>query len=475
MNTSGDSILLKIPQQSLVSFHEKVVDLISTVGIQVDHDAMRRRLADFRGVRVSGHTVTFGPELVNDHVFSIPFDMPEYFGKDDFLLISGNMNPTIKDPETGEVRPATTRDLIAVTKLEDSLGVTGTAAVTVNDVPKHMVEIALHKILWENSRFKGNDIFEHNSRSTIPSCRYIREMSQALGKRFTVGLWFESPRRFNPSELEVVYHYLDTEVPLWVGSFPMYGLTAPIFIESGMAQSAAELFSGYLMLKLLHGNAPVYLQVIDSIMGHPVNWRFANVAYSTVEDIIKTIYQINLNIFYNIPVVGMSVLSNGKQEDCQQGFEKGVHTLIAALLGVRAFRTAGLLAQDMVYSPAQLMLDHEMLRFIQRLVAGRTFDPAKILVQQIASVPPGGTFLEEQLTLESYKREYSDFPLFDSAPVGHWLQEGAESLTRRALESAQERIAQHEYRIPEDQKRELDRIYSRALQDQQLVDYFAGR
>ena len=467
--TGFGGLMQTIPPESLSAFHEKVLELVSTVGIQVDHEQMLRRLADFQGVRISGHTVTFNPDLVDRHVFRIAFDLPAYYGGSDFLLITGNMNPTIKDLQTGIARQATTRDLVEATKLEDSLGITGTAAVSVSDVPKHMVEVTLHKILWENSRFKGNDIFEHNSRSTIPGCRYIHEMAQVMNKRFTVGLWFESPRRFNHRELEVVYHYLDTDVPLWVGSFPMYGVTAPVYIESGMAQSAAELFAGYLMLRLLHGDAPVYIQVIDSIMGHPVNWRFANVVYSTIEDILKTVYQISLNNFYNIPLVGVSVLSNGKEEDCQQGFEKGVHTLIAALLGARAFRTAGLLAQDMLYSPVQLVLDHEMLRFIQTLLAKRAFDPSRILVGEIAGVAPGGTFLEGALTLENFRREYSEFPLFDSAPGG----QGAESLTRRALDVVRDRIARHEYHIPGDRQRELDRIYSQALHDRQLIDAYA--
>jgi trimethylamine:corrinoid methyltransferase-like protein len=304
-------LLNGLSDQDLRKFHEKVLYLIENIGIQVDHEKMLKRLGDHAGVHIKGRNVTFDSDLVDSKVFNIEFDMPDYFYDDNFTLISGNMNPTIKDGETGRIRLATQEDLKLVTKLEDSLDVTGTAAVTLSDVPKHMVEITMHKILWENSRFKGNDIFEHNSRSTVPCCGYIREMAEVLDKRFTVGLWVESPRRFNKYELEVVYEYLDKNVPLWVGSFPMYGVTSSIFIESGMAQSAAELFCGYLILKLLHADYPVYLQVIDSIMGHPVNWMFTSVAFSTVEDIMKTIYQMSINNFCNLPVVGLSLIRGG--------------------------------------------------------------------------------------------------------------------------------------------------------------------
>jgi trimethylamine--corrinoid protein Co-methyltransferase len=468
-------LLNGLSDQDLRKFHEKVLYLIENIGIQVDHEKMLKKLSDHTGVHIKGKNVTFNTDLVDSNVFNIEFDMPDYFYDDNFTLISGNMNPTIKDGETGRIRLATQKDLIFVTKLEDSLDVTGTASVTLSDVPKHMVEITMHKILWENSRFKGNDIFEHNSRSTIPCCGYIREMAEILDKRFTVGLWVESPRRFNKYELEVVYEYLDKNVPLWIGSFPMYGVTSPIFIESGMAQSAAELFCGYLMLKLLHSDYPVYLQVIDSIMGHPVNWMFTSVAFSTVEDILKSIYQMSINKFYNIPLVGMSLLSGGKEEDCQQGFEKGIHTLITAMLGAKAFRCGGLLAEDMVYSAKQLVIDHEMLQIVKQLLERRDFDPEKILVDEIGNVKPGESFITEALTYKHFKSEYSESSLFDSRPAGHWLEKGGRSLKDRANQIVKERVANHEYRIPAEKQRELDIIYEKATGDSKLEESFRNR
>ncbi|MHA2030877.1 MAG: trimethylamine methyltransferase family protein [Candidatus Kariarchaeaceae archaeon] len=470
-----ETILKSFPSEFLKVFHEKVVWLIENAGIQIDHAGMLSRLSDFDGVKINNNMVTFRSDLVDKHVFNIQFDMPDYFNEENFVLISGNMNPTIKDWKTGKIRLATKDDLLKATKLEDSLDVTGTAAVSLSDVPKHLVEITMHKILWEHSRFKGNDIFEHNSKSTIQCCKYIHEIAQVLNKRFTVGLWFESPRRFNKYELQVVYEYLDQDVPLWVGSFPMYGVTSPIFIESSMVQSAAELFSGFLMLKLLHANYQVYVQVIDSIMGHPVNWMFTNVTFTSIEDIMKTIYQKYINAYYNIPLVGMSLLSGGKGEDCQQGFEKGIHTLIAALLGARAFRLGGMIAQDMVYSPEQLVIDFEMLQFIKQLTRKKYFDPDKILVDEIMKVKPGESFINTQLTLDHFKEEYHHFDLFDSAPVGYWLEKGALSLEKRAHHIVEERAAKHEYHISPEKQEEIDTIYNIAARDSVLVESYRGR
>ena len=125
-----NKLLNGLSDQDLKKFHEKVLYIIENIGIQVDHEKMLKRLSDHPWVHIKGKNVTFDSDLVDSNVFNIEFDMPEYFSDDNFTLISGNMNPTIKDGETGKIRLATQNDLVFATKLEDSLGVTGTAAVT---------------------------------------------------------------------------------------------------------------------------------------------------------------------------------------------------------------------------------------------------------------------------------------------------------------------------------------------------------
>jgi trimethylamine--corrinoid protein Co-methyltransferase len=249
----------------------------------------------------------------------------------------------------------------------------------------------------------------------------------------------------------------------------MYGVTSPIFIESGMEQAAAELFAGYLALKLMHGDRPVYLQVIDSVMGHPVDWRYMNPLFSSVEDILKTLYQVSINRFYGIPLVGMSLLASGKEIDFQQGFEKAIHTLLCVQLGVRAFRIAGYLGLDMVYSPEQLVCDCEMMRFIKELTKRRPFDCDSIPVDEIIRQPPGGSYLGSDLTIANFRGEYWDPGFFDRAPVNTWLAEGGRTLEERARDVVEQRVAAHSYRLQDDRRREIDRIYHRAAHDEALA------
>ena len=458
-----------LSKEELDKFHEKVLYLIKNSGIEVPNEIVLKRLSDHKGVHIKENLVTFDADLVNKYVFNIEFDLPDYFNKSKFLIITGNMNPTIKDSHSGEIRFANSKDLKKATKLEDSYDITGSASVRPNDIPQHLQEIFMYKVLWENSKYKGNDIFEHNPKSTIPCCEYIYEMAKVVDKRFTVGLWIESPKMLNKKELEIVNNFLDKNIPMWVGNFPIYGVSTPIFIESGLAQATAELFSAYLVLKLLNENNQVYLQLIDSIMGHPFDWKYGTLVLSSVEDIIKTIYQVSLNNYYNIPVVGMTLLSCGKETDCQQGFEKGVHTLIAALSGVRAFRAPGYLATDSPYYPEQLVIDMEMVEFIEKIMNRKDFDFNKILMDKVINIKPGGNFFGDEITAAHHKEEYWDPVLFNHMSLDTWRKNGSQPLTVKAKEIIESRVKNHNYKIDEGKQRELDKIYSKALNDKGLI------
>ena len=162
MRLFADDLLSK---ETLESFHLKVTEVIEKVGVKITHEKILKRLSDFKGVKILGDNVTFKDELINKLVFNIEFDLPTYYNDGNFLIITGNMNPTIKDAKTQKIRLATSEDLLKITKMEECLGITGTACVRPNDLPKHLQEISMYKLLWENSRYKGNDIFEHNSKS----------------------------------------------------------------------------------------------------------------------------------------------------------------------------------------------------------------------------------------------------------------------------------------------------------------------
>ena len=87
-------------------------------------------------------------------------------------------------------------------------------------------------------------------------------------------------------------------------------------------------------------------------------------------------------------------------------------------------------------------------------------------------VAPGGSFLGEESTLQHFREEYSEPGFFDRSPVGEWLGRGGKGLEEQAHEVVLERIRKHDYELPVEQQRELDRIYACAEHDEGLIESY---
>jgi len=71
-------------------------------------------------------------------------------------------------------------------------------------------------------------------------------------------------------------------------------------------------------------------------------------------------------------------------------------------------------------------------------------------------------FLGTDATLDSYHHIYWLPKLFERRSLAGWQEAGSPELRARARETARELIRTHEYELPENLARDLDRIYVRA-------------
>jgi trimethylamine:corrinoid methyltransferase-like protein len=103
------------------------------------------------------------------------------------------------------------------------------------------------------------------------------------------------------------------------------------------------------------------------------------------------------------------------------------------------------------------------------------FDEARLMVREIESVGPGESFVGRKSTLENFRKEYWEPELFVHTNLGQWTEMGSKSVRQYAREMARKKIKEHTYTIDKDTKKELDRIYNRAKQDEKLEDSFKFR
>jgi trimethylamine--corrinoid protein Co-methyltransferase len=446
----------------------RAIELVEQVGLHVPHDGILGLLRQHDGVKVEGQMVKFHPELVEKALREARYPLPEYYGRE-WVISAGAHQPKMHDLDTGALRDTTLKDLKDLIKIGDALDTVGSAPCVPLDVPIHLQEILMHKVAWENSRRRANDMFEHDPKPNLRIAEYIYEMAQAAGRWFSLGLYMVSPRSFDPPELEIIYRFRDLGVPMWAGTMPITGVNAPILEKAGILQAMFETLACLTMLNTVNRKGYNYIQVIDSFIVHPFDMKYSTFVYGSAEDARGTMDKLAIHKELGLPLVAKSLLTGAKEVDAQCAHEVGVYTMMAALAGCRTFRCAGLLSSAELYSAEKLVVDYEIVQYIKRTLEPEEFSEETLLAEEIAAIKPGESFLERPSTFRFYKSHYWDPALFTHSNLGQWQEMGSKSLYGYANQRAKKLLKEHSYQIEPEKKRELDRIFETARRDEELA------
>jgi trimethylamine--corrinoid protein Co-methyltransferase len=294
-----------LSREQIGIMHEKALSLVEDVGVHIPHDGIITLLSNYDGVTIEGETVKFKSDLVLKALEEAKYDVPDY-DRDVWVIDAGAHQTNYYDLDTKKVRQPTKQDLIDLTKLGDALDTVGSAPVVPLDVPIHLQILLMHKISYEYSRFRCNDIYEHMDKPTTKCADYVYDMAQAANKRFTFGIWMISPRSFDKNGLKVAYHLLDRGIPMWVSTMPVAGVSAPISMLSTLLQSMFEHFAGLTMLNLINTKSYNYIAPDDAFEADPFDMKYSTFVYGSAEYTRATLHKIALCNYYNIPVIAIT-------------------------------------------------------------------------------------------------------------------------------------------------------------------------
>ena len=141
----------------------------------------------------------------------------------------------------------------------------------------------MHKVAYENSRRRCNDIFEHMDKPTYECAMYVNEMAKVAGKRFAFGIWMISPQSFDAKNLDVAYKLLDKGVPMWIATMPVAGVSAPITMIGAVQQSVFEYLAGLTMLNLINKKSFNYISPNDAFEADAFDMKYSTFVYGSVE------------------------------------------------------------------------------------------------------------------------------------------------------------------------------------------------
>lgn len=375
------------------------------------------------------------------------------------------------DPETGQVRPATSAEAARMARFWDARGINWCIPVNPGDVPPGLTTLAGERIAVKNSRLLGGFLTVLDPEEV----RYLIEMFAAAGRTYRlneqVGI---SPLRFNDEGLETAFRFMgrsDVKVIL-SGSIPMAGATCALDPRTAMVQSLAESAAQDILCLAFKtaraaqlGIDPADLQVGGGLLRvEAFDFQYSTIVWGSPEWCLFHSLMSQLREYLGArPGRTGFFRTIAKGPDAQAQCERTASVLWQALLGARTFSGVGQICIDEVFSPQQVILDGEILKYVERVIRGLDLtqsaaDPVALIREGIAE----GSFLGVTDTVTRY-REFFTFPgLFRHWNLGRWRGEGAPGLLTEAWQRAQEVIKTSDFRLTDEQERQVDAVYERA-------------
>jgi trimethylamine--corrinoid protein Co-methyltransferase len=150
--------------------------------------------------------------------------------------------------------------------------------------------------------------------------------------------------------------------------------------------------------------------------------------------------------------------------DAQTALEKTCGFMSHLQSRVSNIWSVGQLESELTFSPAQAVIDDEIIAYVKRYLRGVTVDDETLAVDVIKQVGISGSFLEQPHTADHFQSELFMPGLLFRHPREEWEKRGSKDLAARSEERARA-LMQNEIdsKLTDPQLKELDTLANRFL------------
>jgi len=348
------------------------------------------------------------------------------------------------DFETGQRRPAITKDLVASLRIfeEMNLGAVVWPNVMLNDIQLDSGDIRTSFISLKNS--SKHIQHELHSRREIPYL--IEGLSAILGseseikkrKIFSVCYCTIPPLTHDAEMCETYLELAKYHVPILPYPMPACGSTGPASLYSDIAVANAESLSALVLFQMAEPGTPIIYGHATGIM----NFNSGSFLEGAPESTLMNGSLGEMAHFYKLPNTQAGCLSEAKVPGPQAIMEKMMSAMPLVLSGVDVINGIGEIETSQLLILEQIVVDHEIARICKRMKDGVDVSDAKNYFEDIANVKPGGHFLMEPSTLEAcHSDEFLMPDLVDRNTYDQWVELGKPEIYTRARKKIEDILA----------------------------------
>jgi trimethylamine--corrinoid protein Co-methyltransferase len=261
--------------------------------------------------------------------------------------------------------------------------------------------------------------------------------------------------RWTNLALEIFAATAGHAIPASINGEPMAGVSGPVTIAGSAAVGNAEILSGIIINQLLEPGRPC---IHNLGLAHVFDMRSALVVTGGPENALFAGLAAQLGRFYNLPSASW-ISTESMVPDAQAALEKmfAIHTHMHA--GVANIWGVGQLESEMTFSPAQAVIDNEMIAYALHHRRGAAITPQTLAVEISREIGPAGSFLEHDHTADNFRSELFLPTLLPRQRRVDWNDKGSPDLAQLAEQQADTLIARPiENALTESQSHALQKI-----------------
>ncbi len=462
MRLSG---LLTKPQ--IEEIHRNALRVLAEVGVQVEHEGLRRKLAS-----VGGQTdpltdrVCFPSDLTERRIWDAP-KTPVSFDTPRIGLGCGVYQCMYLDPFTDEMRPFDESLLARYFGLAQHLGLDGCGMLGLpfvpDDIPAQFLPLAEKLYAWKYGGSPGGEV--HFTALCEPLIEMFGIHADAIGKPLTDVFcacgWLVSPLKLGRPECEQLLYFADRGLRMSIGHLPSQGGTAPVSFAGTLTLALAEQIFLFLLNSALWDDA----QFNVGGMATTVDMRTGMSLYGRPERTRVNLAFADIAAFYGCSTGGHTGCTDAYMPSCEAGVQKAEGALMTALATGYAGIEAGLLGVDTVCSPVQMVLDHDLAGSLKALFSEAHVDEEECAFDEILAAGIGGNHLGTQFTVERFRTELFEPRTWSNQSLSAWRASGGKTDIDKAREIVREfeRDFRPESRISEEEERALRAVIWSAM------------
>lgn len=419
--------------------------ILERVGIRIRDGGYLDRL-EKAGAHVSREEaiVRFEPDWLDELIRCAPskFTLFSRDGKNDVHLgedrvhfVNGGRVFRIIDPERGQDRPTTLRDVANSATLVQHLEHIRfyIIACQAHDVPDRYYHLNdfYHAFTHTTKHVMGGCGDLEGARQVLDLASFVAGGEEKLAERpFTSVITnLMSPLTVDAASLDILRFCCEHGIPATCAPAPICGATGPATLAGNLAQMHAEALAGVALAQVFKPGAKVLYGAVPSAM----DLRTMDFTLGSVETALMNAWAVRLAKLYDLPIYGSAGVTEAKAPDIQAGIEKTLSTLMVALAGADCIHlAAGMLDSGNSIALEQFVIDDEIIGMVHRLLAGVNVSQEAIGLETIEAVGPGGNYVTEDHTIRHMMDEFFYPGLAVRASFDLWEAKGRPTMLSKA-------------------------------------------